>query len=80
MIVQTYACEICRKQRSSDSNHWFHGHILRAGIVLLHWDEDLVLSRSGLVQDGADAHLCGSQHALQWLSAKLGERSTDAQI
>jgi hypothetical protein len=84
--VDTYACNVCQVQKK-EANHWLHGHVVGAGIVLIPWSEKWTVGGDLRVVEGtaiksakcmaaienADAHLCGLEHAMQWAAKELGK-------
>jgi len=84
-VVETYSCDICNTQKK-DANHWWKAFLLKdqrgaiVGFVVLDWNAspitDPVLNsdRSELSVNKADAHLCGAEHLMKWITKKgLGE-------
>lgn len=59
MRVETFSCEVCKKQRDSDTNHWW---IVTLGdsLVVTPWAK---ASKEDI--EKADMHLCGQEHLVQ---------------
>lgn len=72
-IPETYKCEMCEKRRNDDSNHWLHGHLVGTGIMLLAWCDVIRSDQMERSHQNADAHLCGQDHAIQWVSKELSK-------
>lgn len=70
--IETYACDVCHTQRK-EANHWWKVHRVDGGALVLGWDDEL--TRLVGTVETADAHLCGVQHVLEWLSKHVLEPS-----
>jgi hypothetical protein len=76
-VPETYKCELCDKHHASDANHWFHGHVVNGGVLLLPWGSTMWDEAADIVRDviNVDAvHLCGIEHAMQWVSRELSSK------
>jgi len=80
MKVETYACDLCGVQKKA-ANRWWKVFLLQSaindatvGVLTVEWDVNSItkpLARADLLPERADAHLCGSQHVLEWIQKQL---------
>lgn len=64
MNIRTFKCDVCAKQRDSDSNHWFIVTATENTFIVQRWED----ARPDDIND-ADFHLCGQEH----LTKKVAE-------
>ena len=72
MKVDSFACDICHKQKQ-DANRWWKASTFVGGVVVMRWEtEPMILARNGMeLPASEDAHLCGEACLHEWLSKNL---------
>lgn len=69
----TYKCDICGAEKRAANHWWLATRGNHGAITILPWSVviagiDVPVLRTG---EQADAHLCGEQHVLEWISKNL---------
>jgi hypothetical protein len=78
-IGQPYACDVCQTPKK-EANHWWKAFLLKidgaiASVLVVGWDVNRITAPGGQIQtltvEDADAHLCGEECALKYISKNL---------
>jgi hypothetical protein len=84
--LNTFVCNVCAKQRASDSNHWRRVYLVErdgsnkpAGIFFVDWDVDMMIRPSWQPAPlpEKDAHVCGDACAVKAFSYWLTHGSLE---